>query len=179
MLAYQQGELLNTAQLARGLALDGKTAARYIGLLADLFLVRHLMPFHANVKKRLVKSPKLYVRDSGVVHTLLMLDNQESVLGHPVVGGSWEGFVLENLLSSASERARASFYRTAAGAEIDLVLELPNNELWAIEIKRGLSPKLDRGFHHAREELHPNRSFIVYSGTKRYAKPMGATVAIQ
>lgn len=170
MLAHVQGSLLNAAQLARSLAVDGKTIARYLDLMVDLLLVRRLPPYHANSGKRLVKSPKVYIRDSGIVHALLRLDNQEAILGHPVVGGSWEGFVLENLLSHAPDRTRASFYRTAAGAEIDLVLEMPRGRLWAIEIKRGLSPRLEKGFHHARADLKPERSFIVYSGQDLYPK---------
>ena len=173
MLAHLQGSTLNAAQLARGLAVDGKTVARYLDLLVDLLLVRRLPPFYANVGKRLVKSPKVYVRDSGIVHALLALDDRESVLGHPVVGGSWEGFVLENLLGAAPERLKPWFYRTAAGAEIDLVLEMPGGKLWAVEIKRGLSPRLDKGFHHARQDLEPERSFVVYSGNDRYPKSEG------
>lgn len=176
MLAHMQGGMLNAAQLARSLGVDGKTVARYLDLLVDLLLVRRLPPFHANVGKRLVKSPKVYVRDSGIVHALLGLDGREAVLGHPVAGGSWEGFVLENLLAAAPERTRAYFYRTAAGAEIDLVLEMPGGRLWAIEIKRGLAPTLDKGFHHARENLKPERSFIVYSGEDRYPKGEGIEV---
>lgn len=176
MLAHVQGGTLNAAQLARGLGVDGKTVARYLDLLVDLLLVRRLPPFHANVGKRLVKAPKVYVRDSGIVHTLLGLDDRDAVLGHPVAGGSWEGFVLENLLGAAPERVKACFYRTAAGAEIDLVLELPGGKLWAIEIKRGLAPKLEKGFHHAREDLKPERSFVVYSGDDRYPKGAGIEV---
>ena len=170
MLAHVQGGTLNAAQLARGLAVDGKTVARYLDLLVDLLVVRRLSPFHANVGKRLVKSPKVYLRDSGIVHTLLGLDDRDAVLGHPVAGGSWEGFVLENLLGAAPERVKAWFYRTAAGAEIDLVLEMPDGKLWTVEIKRGLAPRLDRGFHHARGDLNPERSFVVYSGDDRYPK---------
>ena len=170
MLAHMQGGLLNAAQLARGLAVDGKTITRYLDLLVDLLLIRRLPPFHVNVGKRLVKSPKVYVRDSGIVHTLLGLDDRDAVLGHPVAGGSWEGFVLENLLSVAPERVKPWFYRTAAGAEIDLVLQMPGGDLWAVEIKRGLAPRLDKGFHHARQDLNPKRSFVVYSGVERYPK---------
>ena len=173
MLAHVQGGTLNAAQLARGLAVDGKTIARYLDLLVDLLLVRRLSPLHANVGKRLVKSPKVYIRDSGIVHTLLGLDDRDAVLGHPVAGGSWEGFVLENLLAAAPERVKAWFYRTAAGAEIDLVLEMPGARRWAIEIKHGLAPKLDKGFHHAREDLEPERSFVVYSGDDRYPRGEG------
>ena len=170
MLAHMQGSLLNAAQLARALAVDGKTVARYLDLLVDLLLVRRLPPYHANVAKRVVKSPKVYVRDSGIVHALLGLDDRDAVLGHPVAGGSWEGFVLENLLSAAPERVRPWFYRTAAGAEIDLVLQMPGGDLWAVEIKRGLAPRLGKGFHHARQDLNPTRSFVVYSGIERYPR---------
>ena len=176
MLAHLQGSTLNGAQLARGLAVDGKTVARYLDLLVDLLLVRRLSPLCPNVGKRLVKSPKVYVRDCGIVHTLLGLDDRDAVLSHPVAGGSWEGFVLENLLGAAPERVRPWFYRTAAGAEIDLVLEMPGGKLWAIEIKRGLAPKLDKGFHHARQDLQPERSFVVYSGNDRYPKAEGVEV---
>ena len=176
MLAHLQGSTLNAAQLARGLAVDGKTVARYLDLLVDLLLVRRLSPLCPNVGKRLVKSPKVYVRDCGIVHTLLGLDDRDAVLSHPVAGGSWEGFVLENLLGVAPERVKPWFYRTAAGAEIDLVLEMPGGRLWAIEIKRGLAPKLDKGFHHARQDLKPERSFVVYSGNDRYPKDEGVEV---
>lgn len=176
MLAHLQGSMLNAAQLARSLGVDGKTVARYLDLLVDLLLVRRLPPFHVNVGKRLVKSPKVYVRDSGLVHTLLGLDDQEMVLGHPVVGGSWEGFIVENLLSLVPDRTQAFFYRTAAGAEVDLLLEFPGGELWAIEIKRGLSAKPARGFHHAREDLQPARSFLLYSGDECYQSSDGVDV---
>jgi uncharacterized protein len=168
MLAHVQGGLLNAAALARGLAVDGKTIARYLDLLVDLLLVRRLPPYLTNVGKRLVKSPKVYLRDSGLVHSLLGISTMDDLLGHPVAGTSWEGFVLEALLRVAPQRAMASYYRTAAGAEIDLVLELGKEELWAIEIKRGLAPKLGKGFHAARADLDPTRAFVVYSGTERF-----------
>ncbi len=176
MLAHLQGGILNASQIARSLAVNGKTVARYLDLLVDLLLVRRLPPFHANVSKRLVKSPKIYVRDSGIVHTLLGLDDRDAVLGHPVAGGSWEGFVQENLLGVAPGRVQSSYYRTIAGAEIDLVLQMPGGALWAVEIKRGLAPRLDRGFHHAREDLEPDRSFVVYPGIERYPKGDGVEV---
>ncbi len=169
MLSHVQGGLLNAAQLAGSLAVDGKTVARYLDLLVDLLLVRRLPPLHVNIAKRLVKSPKIYVRDSGLVHTLLGLDHRDAVLGHPVAGRSWEGFVLENLLAATPPRVAASFYRTAAGAEIDLVLNMPGGERWAIEIKSGLAPTLRKGFHHAREDLKPERTFVVYSGEESYS----------
>jgi len=170
MLAHSQGSLLNTAQLGRSLAVDGKTVAKYLDLMVDLLLVRRLPPFLANIGKRLVKSPKTYVRDSGLVHALLRLDDEDSVLGHPIAGMSWEGHVIENLLRVAPERTEASFYRTAAGAEIDLVLELPGSRTWAIEIKRGLAPRANKGFHIALDDIGPDKAFIVYPGDERFPK---------
>jgi predicted AAA+ superfamily ATPase len=168
MLAHTQGGLLNAAQLARGLAVDGKTIARYVDLLSDLMLVRRLQPFQTNIGKRLVKAPKLYVRDSGIVHALLNIGDEESLLGHPVAGASWEGFVIENLLAAAPVRAVPLFYRTAVGAEIDLLLEIPGRGLWAIEIKRGLSARPEKGFFLALEDVRPDHRFVVNSGTERY-----------
>ena len=173
MLAHAQGGLWNAAALARSLAVDGKTVARYVDLLADLLLVRRLPPFHANVRKRLVRSPKVYLRDSGIVHTLLRLDDAESVLGHPVAGASWEGFVVETLLRAAPERTRASFYRTATGVEIDLILELPGNRVWAVEIKRGLAPAVGKEFRIALDDVNPERALLVHGGTERYPKGGG------
>ncbi len=172
MLAHGQGTLLlNASRLAASLAISAQSVTRYIDLLADLLLVRRLSPFHANLGKRLVKSPKVYVRDSGLVHALLGIADYNALAGHPVVGASWEGFVIENLLAAAPAGTRASFYRTAAGAEIDLLLELPGGERWAVEIKNGLSPRMEKGFHFARQDLKPARSFVVYSGDDRY--PLG------
>ncbi|WP_295437497.1 ATP-binding protein [uncultured Thiodictyon sp.] len=173
MLAHAQGGLNNAAELARALAVDGKTIARYLDLMVDLLLVRRLPPYFANVRKRLVKSPKVYVRDSGLVHTLLRLDDLDDLLGHPVAGASWEGFVIETLLRAAPERSQPSFYRTATGAEVDLVLELPGNRLWAIEIKRGLAPKVEPGLRTALADLNPDRAFLVYAGQERYPKGDG------
>ncbi|HZC16087.1 MAG TPA: DUF4143 domain-containing protein, partial [Caulobacteraceae bacterium] len=171
MLAHNQGELLNAANLARALAVDGKTVARYLDLLVDLLLVRRLPPWHSNAGKRLVKSPKVYVRDSGIVHALLRLSSREDVLSHPVAGGSWEGLVVESLIAAAPEGTDATFYRTAAGAEIDLLLALPGDALWAIEIKRASAPKLARGFHEACADLRPARRFVVYNGQETF--PLG------
>ena len=168
MLAHHQGSLLNAAELGRSLGVDGKTIARYLDLLVDLLLVRRLQPMHTNVGKRLVKSAKVFVRDSGLLHSLLGLDDRDAVYGHPVIGGSWEGFVVETLLSVAPERCQAWFYRTAAGAEIDLVLDLPNGQRWGIEVKRGLAPKLGKGFHQARVDLAPDRTFVVIPAEERY-----------
>ncbi|MCY4015915.1 MAG: ATP-binding protein [Gammaproteobacteria bacterium] len=175
MLAHSQGSPLNASRLASSLGITAPTVGSYIDLLSDLLLVRRLPPHFANVRKRLVKSPKVYVRDSGLVHALLGLADLNELSGHPVVGPSWEGFVIENLLAAAPPRTRASFYRTAAGAEVDLLLALPGNHgLWAIEIKRGLAPSLTKGFHHARADLEPDRCFLVNSGDSHH--PISADV---
>jgi uncharacterized protein len=168
MLAHHQGGLLNTAQFARNLGVDVKTVGNYLDLLVDLLLVRRLQPWHANLGKRLVKSPKVYVRDSGLVHALLNIQDKESLLAHPVIGQSWECFVIENLLVAATNKAQGYFYRSSGGAKIDLLLSWPDGSLWAIEIKRSLSPKLERGFHAACADLAPARKFVVYPGTERY-----------
>ena len=173
MLAHSQGGLWNASALARSLGVDGKTVVRYLDLLVDLLLVRRLPPFHANVSKRLVKSPKVYVRDSGIVHALLGLDAWDDVLGHPVAGKSWEGFVSETLIRAAPDRAQASFYRTATGVEIDLVMELPGGAVWAIEIKRGVATAPKRQLRVALDDVGPDRAFVVYGGDERYPLPGG------
>jgi predicted AAA+ superfamily ATPase len=176
MLAHHQSGLLNAAEFARSLGVDGKTVASYLDLLVDLLLVRRLEPWHSNAGKRLVKSPRVYVRDSGLVHTLLGLTTLEDVLGHPVAGASWEGFVIETLIAAAPEETQANFYRTAAGAEIDLLLRSPRGDLWAIEVKRSLAPSLERGFHHACADLKPQRRIVVYPGAETY--PLGHDVEV-
>jgi len=167
MLAHQQGSILNTADLARSLGVSGKTTAHYVDLLVDLLLVRRLQPWHSNAGKRLVKSPKVYLRDSGIVHALLDIANKEALLGHPVVGASWEGFVIETLLRCAPDQVQGYFYRTSGGAEIDLLLVWPDGKSWAIEVKRSLSPTVGRGFHSGCADLRPTRKLVVYPGNER------------
>jgi predicted AAA+ superfamily ATPase len=168
MLAHHQSGMLNVAQLARNLGVDAKTAQSYIDLLCDLLLVRRLPPWHANIGKRLVKSPKVYVRDAGLVHALLEIGSKEVLLSHPIVGASWEGFVIENLVGCAPTTVQAYFYRTSGGAEIDLLLVWPSGELWAIEIKRSLTPKVERGFYAACDDLQPARKLVVYAGQEAF-----------
>jgi predicted AAA+ superfamily ATPase len=160
--------MLNAASLATSLAVDGKTVARYVDLLVDLLLARRLLPYVSNAGKRLVKSPKVYIRDSGLVHALLNIQNRDALLGHPIAGSSWEGFVIESILSVVPKLTVPSFYRTSNGNEIDLILELPNGNKWAIEIKCSLAPKLSKGFHAAAADIVPDRCFVVYAGTERY-----------
>jgi predicted AAA+ superfamily ATPase len=160
MLAHSQGGLLNQSQLAASLAVSGQTVARYIDLLCDLMLVRRLPAWHGNVGKRLVRAPKVYVRDSGLVHTLLGLVDLDAVLAHPVAGASWEGFVIEQLLAAATD-ADASFYRSTHGAEADLVLRWRNGTTWVVEIKRASAPKVSKGFHLAAADVGATRKLLV------------------
>jgi predicted AAA+ superfamily ATPase len=145
-----------------------QSITRYIDLLVDLLLVRRLQPYHKNVGKRLVKSPKVYIRDSGLLHALLGIKDTETLQSHPIVGASFEAFVIENCLNSSPKYTNAYFYRTSSGAEIDLVLEMPDQSVWAIEIKRSLTPKLQKGFYFAKDDLKPARSFVIYAGHERY-----------
>jgi predicted AAA+ superfamily ATPase len=169
MLAHSQGQMLNAAQLAGALAVSGHTVARYLDLMVDLMLVRRLEPWSSNARKRLVKTPKVYVRDCGLVHALLGIHNQEELLGHPVAGFSWEGLHIENILSTLPAAARAAFYRTAAGAEIDLVIEFSAKERWAIEIKRSLSdPRPSKGFYIACDDLKASRRIVLYPGDESF-----------
>ena len=168
MLAHAQGALLNASRFASSLDVAVRTVNRYLSVLSDLLLVSKLPPVHANIGKRLVKSPKIYLRDSGFVHALLEVPDFDALLGHPVAGPSWEGFVIENLLAVAPDRTRAGFFRTAAGAEMDLVLDFPSGERWAIEIKWSRVPRPTKGFHLAREALKPDRCFLVGTGPDRY-----------
>ena len=169
MLAHNQGALFNASRLGSALEVSSQSIARYTDLLVDLLLVRRLQPYHVNVGKRLVKSPKVYIRDSGLLHALLNIGGHSSLLGHPVVGMSWEGFVIENLINAAPARTVPGFYRTSGGAEVDLVLELPGGERWAIEVKRSRAANPARGFFEACEDLNPARRIIVYAGTERFA----------
>lgn len=184
MLAHEQGGMLNAARLAGGLGVSGQTVARYLDLLVDLLLVRRLQPWARNEGKRLVRSPKVYVRDSGLVHALLGLGTLDDLLGHPVVGGSFEGFAIENLISNAPPGTRSCFYRTQAGAEIDLLLELGAKERWAIEIKRSVAPSVTPGFYSSSDDVQATRRLVVYPGSDRFplrggAEALGLLRAVQ
>lgn len=168
MLAHDQGGLLNAARIGQGLGVSGGTVARYLDLMVDLLLVRRLTPWMSNTGKRMVKSPRVFIRDSGIVHALLGLDTLDHLLGHPVAGTSWEGYAIENILSAAPRNAQAGFYRTSAGAEIDLVLSTGRAQLWAIEIKRSLNPQPSKGFWLACEDVKPQARFVIYPGSERF-----------
>jgi predicted AAA+ superfamily ATPase len=175
MLAHSQGTNINASKLAANIDVSSVTIARYIDLLVDLLLVRKIRPYTVNIKKRLVKSPKLFVRDSGITHALLNIGSYNDLLGHPVMGKSWEGFVMENIISALPPRARPYYYRTAGGAEIDLVLEFGVGEKWAIEIKRGASLALKRGFYEACADIKPDKTFVIYGGADTFPLEGGIT----
>lgn len=168
MLAHLHGQLWNASQLAKSLGISAPTAKKYLDILTDTFIVKQLQPYHLNIKKRLVKSPKIYIRDSGLLHALLRTETLEDLQGHPAVGSSWEGFVIEQITSSAPEGWQPFFYRTIAGAEIDLLLINRKNESIAVEIKYSLSPKVTKGFWQAFSDLSCKKGYVVYPGDESY-----------
>ena len=176
MLAHLQGETVNYSKLASNLEVDAKTVTNYIEILTDLLLVRRLEPWHTNVKKRLVKSPRYYIRDSGILHRLLGINRFDALLSNPVLGKSWEGFVVENIHSILPSRAETYFYRTAAGAEIDLVIKMPSSEIWAIEIKHGVAPKIGKHYRQTCDDVSATHKYILYGGEDEF--PVGNDIKI-
>ena len=164
MIAYDQGELFNAQRFARSLGVSGHTVSRYLNILKRLLLVRVLQPWHSNIGKRLTKAPRPFIRDTGILHTLLNLRTIDEVLSHSVVGKSWEGFVIENILNAAPYNTKPYFYRTIAGAEIDLVLEFAPGKCWAIEIKLSSAPTVSRGFYTAADDINAERRILVHKG---------------
>jgi uncharacterized protein len=168
MLAHTQGGILNTQRLAQSLDANWHTVNQYLGLLTDLLLIRQLRPWSANLGKRLVKSPKVYVRDSGLLHSLLGINSIEELLGHPAAGESWEGFVIEALIAAAPEGTRSYYYRTQAGAEIDLVLEFSFSERWAIEIKKSSVPTISKGYQSGVNDISATRKIVIHQGAESF-----------
>ncbi len=173
MLANDQGELFNAARYARSLGASAPTVSRYLDISHKLLLARVLRPWHSNTGKRLVKSPRFYIRDSGIVHALLNLRSLDDVRAHGVSGKSWEGFVIENLLAAVPSGVSPWFYRSGSGAEADLVLEFSPGRCWAFEIKLSTAPKADRGFHFAAQDIKAERRILVYPGEDRFPLPGG------
>jgi uncharacterized protein len=176
MLAHSQGNLLNASRFAKSLAVTSPMVGRYIDVLSDLLLIRRLHPWSGNLGKRLVKSPKIYIRDAGLVHALLEIVTLDNLLGHPVVGPSWEGYVIEALIFAAGPHATSSFYRTAAGAEIDLIIERGGEVAFAIEIKRSNAPKIEQGFYAAAQDVKAKRKIVVTPSSERYPARDGVEV---
>lgn len=175
MLAHGQATLLNHSRLASSLGVSAPAASRYVDLLVDLLLVRRLRPWSGNIRKRLVRAPKTYIRDSGLLHGLLELETSNDILGHPVAGASWEGFVIENLIAAAGESRTPYFFRTEDGAEIDLVFERGGRVEMAIEIKRTTAPVVSKGFRLACESLEPKQAFVVHGGTAQWPMSNGVS----
>lgn len=176
MLAHYHGQQANLSNIAKSLDVSHTTIKTYLDILQDFFMVRQVQPWSGNTKKRLVKTPKIYLRDSGLLHNLINSHTFDHLLGHPVVGASWEGFVVENILNSLSSTWTASYYRSSNQAEIDLVLEKNNQEVWAIEVKRSIAPSLSAGFHSACEDIGAMKKIVVYSGKDRF--PMKGEVEV-
>ena len=168
MLAHYHGNQVNFSELGRSLELTHPTVKHYIDVLTDFYMIRQLPPFSANLKKRLVKSPKIYLRDSGILHNLLNISDVEALLSHPKVGASWEGFAVENILNQLNNRWNYSYYRTATQIELDLVLETPSGEIWAVELKRSSVAKPGRGFFEACRDVNADRRWMITSGNDRY-----------
>jgi len=171
MLAHYHGNPINLSEFGRSLELSHTTIRNYLDLLTDFYMIRQLPPWSGNVKKRLVKNPKIYLRDSGILHSLLQLPSMDALLSHPISGASWEGFVVENIINQLDETWDYSYYRTATQIEIDLVLHSPDNEIWAIEIKRTTAPKLKRGFYEACEDIKATHKWVVNANNDRYPLP--------
>ena len=168
MVAHHHGNLWNASAIANALGVSSPTASRYLDILCDTFIVRQLAPFSANLKKRLVKSPKVYVRDSGLLHALLGIHSHEQLQGHPVVGASWEGMVIEQIMAVLPTGTEPYFYRTSAGAEVDLLLVQRGGSPLPVEIKHSLSPKVSNGLRSVMDDLKCDRGFIVYPGNEAY-----------
>lgn len=174
MCAHNQGQLFNSSKLAESLGVTYPTVRRYIDLMEQTFIVRSLPPFERNIKKRLVKSPKIYLRDSGLLHRLLQINDFNSLMGNPVFGASWEGFVLENILTSLRD-CRFSFYRSAVGDELDLVIEQGNRTI-AVECKASTAPQVSKGFWNALDTIKPDETYIVAPVPTSYPFKSGVEV---
>jgi len=168
MIAHSHGQLWNASKIAESLGISAPTTRRYLDILSETFITRQLPPYYANVKKRLVKSPKVYIRDSGLLHALLMLRSLDELQSHPSLGSSWEGFVIEQIISTLSGTGEFFFYRTSAGAELDLLFLDRKNKPIAVEVKYSLSPGLSKGFRNAFADLACKQGFVVYPGEESY-----------
>jgi uncharacterized protein len=168
MLAHLHGQLWNASRIAGSLGLTAPTVKHYLGILEETFIAGSLFPYFANVKKRLIKSPKVYIRDSGLLHALLRIKTIEDLRSHPVAGSSWEGFVIEQIRRRIDHGGEGFYYRTGAGAEIDLVLLDRRNRPIAVEIKYSATPAVTKGFWNAMDDLSCRRGYVIYPGDQAY-----------
>ena len=176
MLAHYNGNQINLSEVGRSLELSHTTIKSHLDILTDFYMVRQVPPWSGNVKKRLVKSPKIYIRDTGILHSLLNISSLYTLMSNPALGASWEAFVIENILNSLDTRWQYSYYRTATQIEIDLVLETPDGEVWAIEIKRNSAPKVSRGYIEACKDVKATHKWIINSLEDRYPLSNGVEV---
>ncbi len=168
MIAHSNGTVLNYSNLSRSLELSTATIKKYLDFLENAFLIRQLAPYFPNVKKRLVKSPKIYIRDTGILHSLLNIENEDELTGHPIKGSSWEGFVVEQVLQLSGNDYQPFFYRSHQGAECDLVLLKSGKPVFAIEIKYSSAPKLTKGNNEAFKDIGARYNFVVTPDTDDY-----------
>lgn len=174
MLAHYHSQTLNASKFGQALGVSHPTITKYLDIMAQTFMVRVLPPLIANTKKRLVKTSKVYIRDAGILHALLEIENTEDLLGHPIAGASWEGWCIEQILGIMPDW-RPSFYRTSSGEEIDLIIERGRKRL-AFEFKASMSPKVSRGFQGTLSVLQPDHTWIVAPVQEPYPKYPGVTV---
>lgn len=174
MIAHYHGQIFNASKLGQSLGITHPTVRKYLDILEQTYIVRVLPPLETNLKKRLIKSPKVYIRDSGILHALLEIENMEDLMGHPVFGSSWEGWCIEQIVS-AMPGWRPYFYRTSSGEEIDLILERKQKRL-AFEFKASLSPHVSKGFAGILKDIQPVKTWIVTPVKEPYPIPQGATV---
>lgn len=168
MLAHYHANQINFSELGRSLELSHTSVKNYLDLLTDFYMVRQIPSWSGNIKKRLVKSPKIYLRDSGMLHSILNIKSMDMLFSHPKIGASWEGYVVENILNQIDDKWEYSYYRTSNQAEIDLVLQTPDNEVWAIEIKNSSAPKLTRGYYEACKDVKATHKWVVNANNDRY-----------
>lgn len=168
MIAHYHGNQVNFSELGRSMEMSHSTIKNYLDVLTEFYMIRQLNPWSGNIKKRLVKSPKIYIRDSGILHRLLRLSKFDALLSHPSVGASWEGFVAENIINTLNDQWEYSYFRTATQVEIDLVLITPENKVWAVEIKRSSSPKLGKGFYEACRDIKADQKWVIIPDNERY-----------
>lgn len=176
MIASYHGGVLNISDLGRSLGVSSPTVTRYLDILEAAFIVHRLPPYYMNTTKRIVKQPKIYIRDSGVLHHLLGIRTLEQLLGHAAVGASWEGYVIEQIKRVALGGVKLFFYRTHAGAETDVLMLFPDGQKWSVEIKRSQNQPVAKGFHETIKDVMPARSFVVVPETERYTDRSGVTM---
>ena len=174
MLAHSHCQLLNLSNIGKALGVSHHTVRSYIDILEQTFLVKTLPPYTTNRKKRLIKTPKLYIRDTGLLHTLLNIEEMNDLLGHPIIGFSFESYVIENIMSHYP-KWDYSFYIDSVGNEVDLILE-KGRRLIAVEIKASTSPKPGKGFWNAIEFLKPTQSFVIALVKEPFPGPKGVTI---